>query len=273
MKRFFLIAFTLLTFILIPFLTSFLLGQATEDEKIVVNDAGKKIRMDKEKFLVSAVLSVSDEDFHDETLKVLATVFSTLVQYGEVDADSKRGVLLIDTKGIDEEFKNRVISAVEASGNNVMLCKGEPIYSVFHKSSGGNTIESENVFEKDYSYLSSVSSDKTRGEQVFSKAYLKETLSLFSPFSITSMNDDGSVNTVLAGETYLSGAEFRRKLGIIGSVFTLEETEDSLYVYYSGEGHGVGLSIMGAESMAESGKTAEEILSHYYQGVEIAKII
>ena len=98
---------------------------------------------------------------------------------------------------------------------------------------GGNTIESENVFEKDYSYLSSVSSDKTRGEQVFSKAYLKETLSLFSPFSITSMNDDGSVNTVLAGETYLSGAEFRRKLGIIGSVFTLEETEDSLYVFIS----------------------------------------
>jgi stage II sporulation protein D len=273
MKRFFLIVFTLLTFILIPFLTSFLLGQVSEDNKILVNDAGKKIRIDREKFLISAVLSVSDEDFHDETLKALTTVFSTLIQYGDVDADSKRGVLLIDTKGIDEDFKNRVISAVSAAGDNVMLCKGEPIYSVFHKSSGGNTLESENVFEKDYSYLSSVSSDKTRGEQIFSKAYLEESLSLFSPFSITSMNDDGSANTVMAGDSALSGAEFRKKLGIIGSVFTLEETDENLYVYYSGEGHGVGLSIMGAESMAESGKTAEEILSHYYQGIEIAKII
>jgi stage II sporulation protein D len=87
------------------------------------------------------------------------------------------------------------------------------------------------------------------------------------------MNDDGSANTVMAGDSALSGAEFRKKLGIIGSVFTLEETDENLYVYYSGEGHGVGLSIMGAESMAESGKTAEEILSHYYQGIEIAKII
>ena len=68
MKRFFLIVFTLLTFILIPFLTSFLLGQVSEDNKILVNDAGKKIRIDREKFLISAVLSVSDEDFHDETL-------------------------------------------------------------------------------------------------------------------------------------------------------------------------------------------------------------
>ena len=48
MKRFFLITFTLLTFILIPFLTSFLLGQVSGNNKITINDAGKKIRMDRE---------------------------------------------------------------------------------------------------------------------------------------------------------------------------------------------------------------------------------
>ena len=36
-----------------------------------------------------------------------------------------------------------------------------------------------------------------------------------------------------------------------------------------GYGHGVGMSQWGAYAMAKEGKTAEEIVMHYFQGVSI----
>ena len=39
-----------------------------------------------------------------------------------------------------------------------------------------------------------------------------------------------------------------------------------------GFGHGVGLSQYGAEAMARRGYHYDQILKHYYQGVEISKI-
>jgi len=39
-----------------------------------------------------------------------------------------------------------------------------------------------------------------------------------------------------------------------------------------GYGHGVGMSQWGAQGMALAGKSAEEILTHYYQGIAITSI-
>jgi stage II sporulation protein D len=39
--------------------------------------------------------------------------------------------------------------------------------------------------------------------------------------------------------------------------------------YGGGFGHGVGMSQTGAVGMAEKGKSYEEILKHYYQGIEL----
>jgi SpoIID/LytB domain protein len=42
-------------------------------------------------------------------------------------------------------------------------------------------------------------------------------------------------------------------------------------VYGGGFGHGVGLSQTGAVGMAEKGHAYDEILKHYYQGIELTK--
>ena len=39
-----------------------------------------------------------------------------------------------------------------------------------------------------------------------------------------------------------------------------------------GYGHGVGMSQWGAYGMAEAGASAEEIVQHYFQDVEIQKL-
>ncbi len=43
-------------------------------------------------------------------------------------------------------------------------------------------------------------------------------------------------------------------------------------VYGGGFGHGVGLSQTGAVGMAQHGATYEEILRHYYRGVELVRL-
>ena len=44
-------------------------------------------------------------------------------------------------------------------------------------------------------------------------------------------------------------------------------------LYGGGNGHGVGMSQYGAKGMAEDGKTAEEILEHYYAGTTVQQVI
>ena len=54
--------------------------------------------------------------------------------------------------------------------------------------------------------------------------------------------------------------------------FTIKIT-DKVYITTKGYGHGVGMSQYGAEGMAKKGYKYDEILKHYYSGVEIKKIV
>ena len=52
-------------------------------------------------------------------------------------------------------------------------------------------------------------------------------------------------------------------------IFSIEATEKAITFNVTGYGHGVGMSQYGADFMARQGSTYEEILKHYYEGVEI----
>ncbi len=62
---------------------------------------------------------------------------------------------------------------------------------------------------------------------------------------------------------------------LLSTLFHIEPVKDNnkevtgFKVYGGGWGHGVGLSQTGAVGMAEKGATFEEILKHYYQGIDI----
>lgn len=56
------------------------------------------------------------------------------------------------------------------------------------------------------------------------------------------------------------------------SLFIVEDQGDSLLFKGKGSGHGVGMCQIGALQMAESGYKAEDILRHYYKGIEIIRM-
>jgi stage II sporulation protein D len=78
------------------------------------------------------------------------------------------------------------------------------------------------------------------------------------------------------GRTFvLRGLPIRWSLNVPDNLFVFEKTEDpdgmDRYTFYGkGWGHGIGFCQVGAYGMATSGWTAQQILTHYYTGIEIA---
>jgi stage II sporulation protein D len=77
------------------------------------------------------------------------------------------------------------------------------------------------------------------------------------------------------GRTFiLRGLPIRWSLNVPDNLFVYEKTQDAdgmdRYTFYGkGWGHGVGFCQVGAYGMATAGWTAQQILTHYYTGIEI----
>ncbi len=81
----------------------------------------------------------------------------------------------------------------------------------------------------------------------------------------------GSKRSMIIGKEL----EIRRWLSpshLYSSAFVIKKDGDRFIFHGAGWGHGVGLCQIGAAVMATQGFSAEEILKHYFQGVEVKKV-
>ena len=76
---------------------------------------------------------------------------------------------------------------------------------------------------------------------------------------------------VVAGISY-TGVRLRQLLGLNSTAFTMSVTEGKIVITTLGKGHRVGMSQYGADAMAVTGSTCQQILDHYYPGTKIDKI-
>lgn len=90
--------------------------------------------------------------------------------------------------------------------------------------------------------------------------------------NILEYTSSGRVKTVKFGNHEISGTETRSIFGLRSTNFEISKEEGKIKFTVIGYGHGVGMSQTGADSMAKSGKTAEEIINHFYVGVEIKDV-
>lgn len=87
--------------------------------------------------------------------------------------------------------------------------------------------------------------------------------------SIKEKTDSGRVKTLKVGNLELAGVEVRTILGLRSTNFEFEISGDDIKFKVVGYGHGVGMSQTGADALAKQGKNYEEIIKHFYVGVEI----
>lgn len=192
----------------------------------------------------------------------------------------------------NERYSNweKVTNAVNSTQGKIITYEGSPIDAFFHSNSGGTTETASNVWGgEDLPYLQSV---QTAGEEEYlqynSEVQLpKEELvnKLKTKYSdleidfnqenciaIISYTESHRVKTIKFGNTEIAGTEARTLLGLKSTNFSFEIDEDIIKFQVLGYGHGVGMSQTGANSMAKSGNNAEEIIKHFYSGVEIRTV-
>lgn len=189
-----------------------------------------------------------------------------------------------------EEYWNKIVKAVNSTQGKIVTYNNEPINAFFHSNSGGTTEEPINVWGgSGYPYLQSVS---TSGEDAYSQysstvtvtqeqftETIKEKHSNFKIdftkedcINIKEYTEGNRVKTIQVGNLSLSGVEVRTLFGLRSANFTIKMESKNITFKVTGYGHGVGMSQTGADSMAQKGNTYEEIIKHFYTGVEIVDI-
>lgn len=188
------------------------------------------------------------------------------------------------------EKSSRINEAVNETQAQVITYDGRPIYAAFFSTSNGKTENSEDYWQDAYPYLRSVDSSWDREAPayeaepaVFSLSQFTQTLEQHTgkriavPASagqkdwidIVSKTEGDNIAELKVGDQTFTGREIREALDLRSSDFSWKIEGDRISFSTRGYGHGVGMSQWGANLMAADGKTAEQIVTHYYQGVQV----
>lgn len=187
-----------------------------------------------------------------------------------------------------DPYLKKAEEAVDSTDRMIMVYDGEPIVAAFHSLSGGRTESAEIVWGSAVDYLVPVGSDQDENapsyleERIFSADELRKILDKAVPqadlsvpeskwISISETSASGTVTKMTVGGEEISGTDFRKFLSLRSANFTVEYSKGNFSITTRGYGHGVGLSQYGANAMAETGSTFEEILTHYYTGATLEK--
>lgn len=139
--------------------------------------------------------------------------------------------------------------------------------------------------EAGYPYLQTVQTSGEDGYTQYSSEveiskedFISKMKEKYSDFSINFQEENciqileytsgGRIKTIKVGNHNLSGVEARTIFGLKSANFNMEISE-KIKFKVTGYGHGVGMSQTGADSLAKQGYKCEDIIKHFYTGVEV----
>jgi stage II sporulation protein D len=93
----------------------------------------------------------------------------------------------------------------------------------------------------------------------------------YTIIKIISKDESNRISKIKIGNNEYTGVELRNILDLRSADFDIEKTENGIKITTRGYGHGVGMSQYGANGMANSGYSYDDILKHYYTGINIVK--
>lgn len=199
------------------------------------------------------------------------------------------------SKGWDKATRDihaaKVAEAVDSTEDIAVTYNGKYIRAYFHACSGGKTENVSNIWGKqNIPYLVSVDSP---GEEDYKNYSSKVKLSVSElqtklnkdtstkcsinvnggdVVKILSYTDTGRVDKVEIGGVVYTAEKLRTLLGLRSTNFEVEYTDKEVIFNVTGNGHGVGMSQVGANYYASIGYTFDEIITHYYTGVDVTYI-
>lgn len=266
------------------------------DLTIRVEEVGEDIPL--EQYVHGVLAGEMPATFHDEALQAQALAARTyalkMTNYGEepIAKDVSAQVYLTEQERKEKwgshfkKYEKKTAQAVEKTAGEVITYDGELITAMFFATSNGHTEDVENFSGSPIPYLQSVESE---GEEEVTPTFvenneltLKDWNTLlddkwnekrFESLQLV-RNSTGRVQEMVADDFQKTGREVRELLGLRSTDFNIAFDVDNerILIETVGYGHGVGLSQYGAEAYAQAGKTAKEIVTHYYTDVRIEEI-
>lgn len=264
----------------------------------VLMDNGLVENMELESYLCGVVLAEMPAEFELEALKAQCVVARTYALRrlelgtkhlnGAVCTDPAccQGYLSAETyiqRGGNQQNVSKVFCAVVETAGEVILYDGKLIDATYFSCSGGMTEDALAVWGNDVPYLKAKASP---GEEnatyyddtvIFSTDEVEQILGIdllgsperwFEPITYT---EGEGVDVISVCGNRFTGVEIRKMLSLRSTNFTVIASEDEIQFRTKGYGHRVGMSQYGAEAMAVNGNSYDQILAHYYSGVEISQ--
>lgn len=193
-------------------------------------------------------------------------------------------------------------AAVDETKNEVITCNGELITCYYFSTSGGKTedmevwgsdnpeyikkvesIDDNSAYYRWTSYLDTsqecnpdygkivdiVINNKSDSQYILSLSIVFENGTLV----YTKENDIRKILGIYQEKVELYDGSNRTNLSMVPSAcFNIEKIGDNKYkLSGAGFGHGIGMSQCGADKLAKSGYTYEEIICYYYNNVKVIK--
>ena len=270
--------------------------QSSEGLTVYMKQDGIHQVVDFETYAIGVLGAVLEPNAHDETLKTMAVILRTYLYYAAqgrnyIDSTqldqpwlSARERLL---KGMDDE---RLRNAVRETKGCVILYKDAPILPLYYAVSNGRTRHFSDVWIGNVEYLVSVESlwDKSAPDYIqkfsVSKGQWQRAWNTgnnreekgtsggqwtASHMQIVEKDSAGYVKQIQIGTEIYTGEEVRQRLGLSSACFEYVVKSNHIEFTCYGEGHGVGLSLFGANAMANEGKTWREIISWYFPETDV----
>lgn len=263
---------------------------------------GKTHRVSEREYLIGAIAALcGDEEnareMHTQALCAFAVVLRTNLRRGEylrasgaLHADPEGQQLWLDEEGCAlrfgeycEEFVGRIEYAIDCTEPVILKYNNAPILAAYHRSNGGMTESGTQIWGGDFPCLVPVKS----GEEVLTTSLrldseqFAQMVTQYLPQTETSLDEDtfagvtrsesGAIISLEINSTQVSGQLFARIFSLESANVTISAQKGNVTFASRGQGHGIGLSLAGAQKMAQQGSSAREILLHYYPGATLSE--
>lgn len=275
--------------------------------KLLHKKTGEVEQVNIDDYLCNVVSAEMPADFEVQALEAQAIVARTYTIYKILSKKHNNADICDDSKccqawiskedrlarweeGKRESNWQKICNAVNNTAGKIVTYNNQPINAFFHSNSGGVTEIPVNVWGgTGYPYLQSVQTSGEDGYKQYASEieFTKEELlnklkEKYADISIDFSKDDDikvleytestRVKTVKFGNHNISGVEARTILGLRSTNFEITKDGDKIKFSVKGYGHGVGMSQTGADAMAKQGSSSEDIIKHFYTGVEIKEV-
>lgn len=262
----------------------------------VLMSDGTVVHMELDDYVTGVVLAEMPAEFDPEALKAQAVAARTYAlkrfQSGE---KHEQGAVCTNSaccqsycsrsdflkQGESEASLQKVISAVKETQHEVLLYDGKLIEATYFSCSGGKTEDAMAVWGAEIPYLRPVESPGEEQATYYTNTVAFELKEFAARMELDygklygnwigtiTYTPGGGVDTMnIAGQSY-KGITVRQKLDLRSTAFVITAVGNTVTITTKGFGHRVGMSQYGAEAMAVSGSTYDEILAHYYQGAQL----